>query len=192
MVDHCATSRWLSIIQTRGETGSPSFSPLLRFLAVSVRAGAHLRQSGLLVADLGFADGRQLLQGVAVVGERPRQPRELCPSYGAETEKARLTNRDGTSRLLPIRHRSGGRTQQSVDAADARPAGRVLEHEQKTNPAAVHGRPDGRTMSPLGDQYQTLDPGETQKFRGQNDHNRERLQHCKTLSNTVKKKELLQ
>lgn len=59
-----------------------------------MRAGAHLRQSGLLVADFGFADGRQLLQGVAVVGERPRQSCKLCPSYRAGTEKARFRTGD--------------------------------------------------------------------------------------------------
>lgn len=57
-----------------------------------MRAGAHLRQSGLLVADFGFADGRQLLQGVAVVGERPRQARELRPSYGGRDRKDRVDN----------------------------------------------------------------------------------------------------
>lgn len=60
------------------------------------------------MADLGFADGRQLLQGVAVVGERPRQSCKLCPSYRAETEKARFTIRDRTWRLVPICHRSEG------------------------------------------------------------------------------------
>lgn len=59
-----------------------------------MRAEAHLRQSGLLVADFGLADGRQLLQGVAVVGERPRQSCKLCPSCRAKTEKARFTIRD--------------------------------------------------------------------------------------------------
>lgn len=107
MLQTLVTSLAVHYPDARRDRKSFFFSPLRR-LAVSVRAGAHLRQSGLLVADLGFADGRQLLQGVAVVGERPRQPCELCPSYGAETEKARLTIRDGTWRLLPIRHRSGG------------------------------------------------------------------------------------
>lgn len=45
----------------------------------------HLCQSGLLVADFVFADGRQLLQRVAVVGERPRQPSELGPSCRNQT-----------------------------------------------------------------------------------------------------------
>lgn len=49
-------------------------------LCALVCAGAHLGQSGLFVADLVFADGRQLLQRVPVVGERPCQPRKLGPS----------------------------------------------------------------------------------------------------------------
>lgn len=50
-------------------------------------AGAHLRQSGLLVADFVLADGRQLLQRVAVVGQRSRQSRKLGPSCRRQTEK---------------------------------------------------------------------------------------------------------
>lgn len=49
-------------------------------LCALVCAGAHLGQSGLFVADLMFADGRQLLQRVPVVGECPCQPRKLGPS----------------------------------------------------------------------------------------------------------------
>lgn len=45
----------------------------------------HLCQSRLLVADFVLADGRQLLQCVAVVGERPRQASELGPSCRNQT-----------------------------------------------------------------------------------------------------------
>lgn len=69
-----------------------------------MRVGAHLRQSGLLVADFVFADGRQLLQGVAVVGERSRQSRKLCPSYRTETENTRFTIGDrGQERRISSR-----------------------------------------------------------------------------------------
>lgn len=60
-------------------------------------AGAHLRQPGLFVADFVLADGRQLLQRVAVVGQRSRQPCKLGPPCKSETEKSRFTNTD-TSR----------------------------------------------------------------------------------------------
>ena len=54
-------------------------------MCVFVCARAHLRQSRLFMADFMFADGRQLLQRVAVVGERPRQPRKLGPSCRNDT-----------------------------------------------------------------------------------------------------------
>lgn len=65
---------------------------------------AHLRQSGLLVADFVFADGRQLLQRVAVVGQRSRQPRKLGPSCKTETEKTTFTKSQGRH-LNPIWNR---------------------------------------------------------------------------------------
>lgn len=51
----------------------------------SVCARAHLGQSGLLVADLMFAYGCQLLQCVAVVGQCPRQSGKLGPSCRNKT-----------------------------------------------------------------------------------------------------------
>lgn len=50
-------------------------------------SSAHLGQSGLFMCDLVFADGRQLLQRVAVVGQRPRQPCKLGPSCRSEDIK---------------------------------------------------------------------------------------------------------
>lgn len=93
MVDYCATdfsdiTLAVHYPDTRRDRKS-FFLFSATVLAVPVHAGAHLRQSGLLVADFRFADGRQLLQGVAVVGERPRQSCELCPSYRAETIRDR-------------------------------------------------------------------------------------------------------
>lgn len=52
---------------------------------VKGRRHTHLCQSRLLVADFVLADGRQLLQRVAVVGERPRQASELGPSCRDQT-----------------------------------------------------------------------------------------------------------
>lgn len=53
--------------------------------SVYLCAWAHLRQSWLFMGDFMFAYGCQLLQRVAVVGERPCQPRKLGPSCRNET-----------------------------------------------------------------------------------------------------------
>ena len=45
------------------------------------------------MADFVFADGRQLLQRAAVVGERSGQPRKLCPPCRTETEKTFTKNK---------------------------------------------------------------------------------------------------
>lgn len=79
--------------KSRVKEGRPCFHGY-RTVGVFPCAGAHLRQSGLFVADFVLADGRQLLQRVAVVGERSRQPCKLCPSCRTETEKTTFTKTD--------------------------------------------------------------------------------------------------
>lgn len=82
--------------------------------SVSVCAWAHLRQSGLFMADFMFADGCQLLQRVAVVGERSCKPRKLGPSCRKETwNTAYITfviNLDNTCQL-PLHDKQSGVSQ---------------------------------------------------------------------------------
>lgn len=94
--------------------------------------------------------------------------------------------------------------QQSVDAADTRPAGRVLEHEQKTNPAAVQRAlpsmdvpTEGQSLlQGINTQHSILVKrgsfGDVDDVTSQNDHNRKRWQSLPKPYYTVKNELLRQ
>lgn len=83
---------------------------------------AHLCQSGLLMADFMLADGRQLLQRVAVVGQRPRQPSKLGPSCRSDTlNTVQITFSTTSLSAGTSRDTQRGRGQLSASGGDAVP-----------------------------------------------------------------------